>query len=81
MKGKTRTTREEVAEVAHLLGWECRSHGTYLRGDYCIQVDYSHSGHVTAATLYRFFRVEELNLQERAVGKHKREEVLAWMAR
>lgn len=74
------STRREVDDTATLLGWECRSHGTYVRGEYCIQVDYSSSGSIISAARYYFFKINDMQLRERAVGKHKKAEVMSWLA-
>lgn len=73
-------TRREVDETATLLGWECRPHGTYVRGEWCIQVDYSASGNIIQAARYHFFKINDLQLRERAVGKHKKADVMSWFA-
>lgn len=73
------SAREEVDATASLLGWEV-SEGTYLRGDYCVQVDYTASGGISSASAYHFYSINDLKLQEQAIGKHKKEKVMAWLA-
>lgn len=73
------STRDEIDGTANLLGWSA-SDGTYLRGDRCVQVDYSATGHITAASWYRFFKLNDLQLVAQAGGKHKKETVLSWLA-
>ena len=74
------TTHDDVDSTARLLGWESKSNGTYLRGDACIQVDYSSTGHILTAARYRFWKLDDLQLQERAGGRHKKSTVLFWLA-
>ena len=78
------TTRDTVRDRATMFGWAISSttfHGTnYVRGDKCIQVDYSSTGHITEAKRYRFFTMNDLQLEEHARNRNKKAEVLAWLA-
>jgi hypothetical protein len=73
------TTREQIDGRARMFGWQANS-GTYVRGDYCVQVDYSVAGHIINACRYRFFKLDDLHLEGRAGGRHKKTIVLSWLA-
>lgn len=81
---KTMTTADDINHTALQLGWEVHEYPgqatSYLRGDINIQVAYTDAGTVLYASLYHFYRIDDLRLVEEASGRFKKATVVAWLA-
>lgn len=77
------SARDELREVAKLFDWtvvDQRDYDIYTRGDKTIHVLYRRGDSVGRATLYRFFKIDDLQELETVQGRHRKARILHWLA-